>query len=428
MEAPSLNPSSTLATKGLFDRIQNESFTEARLIQPPAEHKKEETARGERGTKEETRPHKLLQGPVLNARRWAKKGDWLASQNQCRGALICYNQALRVEPGIVQVQIKRAIALQQLGEKRKALQGLKRAVCNDPFQIQGWCLLGYIYIELGGEKEALEAFKNMEGFGRNSGAKAKAMLGQALIYEKAGRLESALEKYTAARQKNPQLLDGWLGEARALRKMRRPEKALRRLDEAKDRMLHLNEHSQIAFEEGRVLRHRGKIDEAIGRLKDAVGMKMDSKSVWVELGYMHETHKGEYAEALTCYRRATNKDDQSVHGWWGQARVLRTTGHYSKALGRFNRAVQISPRTKMIWAGRGEVLFYVGEPGEALESLNRALMLDKEYAKAWSLKADILKEIGREDEAENAQDRAGSINPIYSGPNPWTHREGGGTN
>jgi tetratricopeptide (TPR) repeat protein len=120
---------------------------------------------------------------------------------------------------------------------------------------------------------------------------------------------------------------------------------------------------------------------------------------------------GRYSEALHCYDKALEINQDHFTAWNNKANVLDTIGEHDQALLCIDRAIEINPRHTYAWNNRGRILRKLGRLNEALVSYDKALEYNPENVAAWHNKGICFHVLGRHTEALRFYDRAIEIDP-----------------
>ena len=74
-----------------------------------------------------------------------------------------------------------------------------------------------------------------------------------------------------------------------------------------------------------------------------------------------------FAEALTCYTRATEIDPSNEEAWLARANILHELGRLEEAANSYWHVVRINPKNEQAWFRRGLVLDELGRRGSAAD-------------------------------------------------------------
>src|SRR5262249_3644665 len=106
-----------------------------------------------------------------------------------------------------------------------------------------------------------------------------------------------------------------------------------------------------------------------------------------------------------------NGRDASADELLARGTALQTRGQQAEALTLFQRATELAPDSATAWFHLGHTYNQLGQPAEALEALERAVTLDAGFALAWASKGNALDGLHRYAEALAACDKALILDP-----------------
>ncbi len=118
-----------------------------------------------------------------------------------------------------------------------------------------------------------------------------------------------------------------------------------------------------------------------------------------------------WAEALSFFQRATERDPNNAAVWGELGRALNGSQRYSEALIAHNRSLALNSQLAWVWKNKGFALDNLGRQEEALVAYDNALALDPNYIDAWDNKGYVLLGLERYEEALVAYDRTLALDP-----------------
>jgi len=166
-----------------------------------------------------------------------------------------------------------------------------------------------------------------------------ALLNQAIVLRKLGRLETALNYIEHALTIDPQNFKLWVVRALILWELKRVEEALQSLDRAL--LLHLN-HPKVWQYRGTILDSIQRHDEAIGSYIRALMIEPYDSEGWVSLGSALQ-NAGRYDEAIVSYDKALGiePDDAGVFYYGACCYAMQNNSEW--ALEHLRRAIALAP-------------------------------------------------------------------------------------
>jgi len=106
---------------------------------------------------------KLRLGRALRIRRLLANGEALLIAENAKRALECFEEALVLEPGSVEAQIKKGNALERLGRLEEALGAYDHAIAVDSTATMAYLFKGGVCNRLDRYEEALQCYKQALG-------------------------------------------------------------------------------------------------------------------------------------------------------------------------------------------------------------------------------------------------------------------------
>jgi hypothetical protein len=112
---------------------------------------------------DETEAAKLRLGRSLRTRRLLANGEALLIAENAKRALECFEEALALDPGSAEVQIKKGNALERLGRLEEALEAYDRAIALDGSATMAYLFKGGVCNRLDRYEEALQCYQQALG-------------------------------------------------------------------------------------------------------------------------------------------------------------------------------------------------------------------------------------------------------------------------
>jgi tetratricopeptide (TPR) repeat protein len=114
---------------------------------------------------------------------------------------------------------------------------------------------------------------------------------------------------------------------------------------------------------------------------------------------------GHLDEALSCFERSLDCDNQDDATWQCKGVILARMGKRSDALICEERAISLDPSSAKAWGGKAVSLLELGKTDEGLKSVDRAIELDPVDSSLWTIKTAILNKLRRYTEAVECSDQ-----------------------
>jgi len=287
---------------------------------------------------------------------WINKADESIDNGSIKGAILAYDEALKINPENTTILIHKASELSVLGRTNesyaayeKALGILEESLRKNPDDADAWLKKSGVLISLNRQNESIATYGK------------------------------ALEAFNKRIEKNPKDADAWIGKGNSLLN-------LGKWDEARDaynKAIEINPQNYHAW---------GRKAEVIGRIGD-LNESMEAYDKTIELIPSSNTQE------LANY-------------WMSKAEVLAIVGgRWEGALEAINHSLELDHNSLSNWHFKAEILSQLGRKDEAVEALDEAIKQNPENADVWQWKASLLTEMKRYNESLKAYDKAIELIP-----------------
>jgi tetratricopeptide (TPR) repeat protein len=168
LERASIAEQSSARVLGAIERLQRQVGDLERLAKaaPAAndhgqtgESKETIAANGGEPNKSES-PKPTRASKIEKAGLLLGKGQALIYLNQAETALVCFNEALALDPNNLDALVKRGTALERLGRMDEAIESYDRAIALDQSLTTAYLRKGGVFNRLGRHNEALECYEH----------------------------------------------------------------------------------------------------------------------------------------------------------------------------------------------------------------------------------------------------------------------------
>jgi tetratricopeptide (TPR) repeat protein len=266
--------------------------------------------------------------------------------------------------------------------------------------------------------------------------------GQARL--EAGQYNEALVDFAAAAERDPDLIEAWIGQGDALQALNRPDEAIA----AYDRALHLdpNHVETLARKANTLLFSQQQYEEALAVFDQAVEIDATNPDLWsdrsivllnlqrneealasadkaIQIQSNHPyalANRGDALfalnrqdEAIAAYQQAQMAAPDYPYPFIRHGDVLRFLEQYADAIEPYDQAIAIDRRNSDAWAGKGYALNGLGQSTEALAAFDRAVEANPNSVYALSGRAALLDVLGRHEAALAATEQVLAIDPTY---------------
>jgi tetratricopeptide (TPR) repeat protein len=260
----------------------------------------------------ERKTGKKLELPQLGEKTaafWSNKGGSLNALGRHEEALVCYNQALAIDPRIAVAWNNKGVSLAAIARWEEAISCYDQALAIDPRIAGAWSNKGHALAALGRREEAIGCYDQAVAIDPRY---AMAWYNKGVSLYSLGRREEAVGCYDQALAIAPQYAEAWSNKGLALYNLGRREEAIGCYDQA----LGINPRYAAAWNnKGLAIAALGRREEAIGCYDQAVAIDPKYSMAWYSKAFS-ENALGRKREAALSYRKfielAGPQDEQFV--------------------------------------------------------------------------------------------------------------------
>lgn len=315
-----------------------------------------------------------------NASLHSLKGDCLYFLEREPEALAAFDQAIKIDPKLVQAWVGKAEVLESLGRLIDALGAIDYALTLDPTD------------------ELILANK-------------------ARLLCAVEKLEESVAVYDQILRTNPRNVQVRVGKSNVLARLGRPHQALEIIDQA---LAETPRAAHLLIKKGQLLSALGRTDEGISFFDRVIELSKSSERAvrTSEIAWAID-HKanvllslGKNEEALSVYDQA---EELKVNKAWSKAHkahLLRYLGRFDEALGLYDEALEIQEDdASWILAGKAETLYRMRQYEKTIEYWNKVIRLHPEAPEAYGRRGEAYRYMGRYEDALEDLNHALTINP-----------------
>jgi len=258
-------------------------------------------------------------------------------------AVLAYDQALALEPGIAEIHFNRGVSLRAVGRIEEAVASFDRALLLRPDLAEAASNHGAALLALKRFEAALASCDKALALRPDY---AEALHNRGVALQELGRLDEALASYDRALALSPRFAEALSYRGRVLHDLARAEEALASFDAA------------LALRPGDVdaLDGRGSVLQALRRPD----------------------------EAIACYEQAARLAPDNVDVLNNLGCALQQLRRYDNAVSCYDKALALRPTFAAVLRNRGVALRQLKRPSEALASFERAIALEPDHFEAFS--------------------------------------------
>lgn len=315
---------------------------------------------------------KILAVDPNNEQARSRLGDLYLRQENYRGALEEFEKVLDSKERGLELQLKVALIHLELGEFDQAIELLEGMAAAHPGQGQIRYYLGSAYLE---KQDFGRAETEFDKIPEQSSYALRAALQRAVIAEKKGDPQAAIDLTRRAIERHPRDVEGYLylgGFYEAAKRFPEAAAALR------EGLAVAPENPRLHFRLGTVLDKMGERQECIREMEKAIALDPKDSVALNYLGYTLADMGIRLEDAEDYIKRAlvVRPDDAYITdslGW-----VYFKMGRYEEALNWLMKATENLPDDPVITEHLGDTYRALGRWREAEGSYERALQLGPE--------------------------------------------------
>lgn len=221
-----------------------------------------------------------------------------------------------------------------------------------------------------------------------------------------GRLDDAVNYFSAAVRLKPNYGVAWVAHGHALQKNGDLDGALRSFAEA----LVIDARNEDAWMSLAATLHRlGRIKEEIDAYDELLKVNPRNIDAWINKGAaLHDRKR--YGEAAACYDEVLRWRPEHAAAWNNKGAALMRQGNFAGAVEAFDEALHFDPRFNDALTNKAFCLQRLGSHGETVIWTDRALAI-QESPLLWHLKGMSHLGLLESSAAVSAFDRAVAMDP-----------------
>jgi len=230
---------------------------------------------------------------------------------------------------------------------------------------------------------------------------------QAVVLQRQGEIEAAIEKFREALRISPNYLEAMVNLGALLVRVGRPAQAVGVLE----RLVEIDpDNGSARLNLGAALEGLGRFEQAASHYQEALRLIPDSDQAHNNLGNVLQGLK-RYDEAVAHYQEALRLNPDNVLAHINLGNALRVLGRFEEGVAHYQEALRLKPDSAEAHNNLGFALSGEGRIEEAAAHYKEALRLNPDYMKAHNNLANALKQQGRFDEAIAHYQEAMRIKP-----------------
>ncbi len=296
------------------------------------------------------------------------RGATYHALSRYKEALYDYDQAIHLNPTLVEVYTNRGVTYADLRRYDEALADFGEAIRRNPAYAQAFYNRALTYDTLGRYEEALADYAQAI---RLNPTYATAYTNRGITYDTLGRYDEALADYERAIRLNPAYAETYINRGLTYKYLRRYDEALADYKQA----IRLNPTNATAFyNRGNTYQSLGRYEEALADYERAIRLNPAYAEAYINRGNTYQ-NLGRYEEALADYEHALRLNPADADTYTNRGAAYDTLERYEEALSDYAQAIRLNPGNANAYLNMGALLANRGQHREALPYFEKAAAL-----------------------------------------------------
>jgi tetratricopeptide (TPR) repeat protein len=326
--------------------------------------------------------HRHLQGRI----RWAGSAAvvlvgtlMLLSWQQSRlysNAILLYQETLKNNPQSYLVHNSLGIALNDAGQREKAVEQFKQAVVLKPDYLEARNNLGVVLNNMGRTQDAIKLFQQALLLKPDY---PDTLNNLGMVLNAAGRSDEAIKYIEQALRLKPDYPEAICSLGIVLSKTGRPQEAVILFEKA----LRLkSDYPEAHYNLGLALGDIGRRKEAIEHFHQALLLKPGYAEVYNSMGVLL-CQAGQSREAIEHFRKALHFNRNMFAAENNLGNVLSDEGSSDEAIGHYEQALRLKPDYLQAHINLADTLVKARQLPKAIEHYEQALRLKPDIAEVY---------------------------------------------
>ncbi len=330
---------------------------------------------------------RLLEISPYNSDYWYKKGVLLNIDCKYENAIECFNKAISLNPGDVEIYLDKSISEEGLDLNDEAVKSLEIVLELEPTNDEAYYNLGMIAFRETNFIRAKECFLKTINLNYES---KEVYFDLASCSEALNEYENAIKFIDMYLETYPYNENAWYNKGVFLSVVNRKEEAVSSFDFA----LAINdEFARAWFNKGIIVAELGQLHLALECFINSYKYdSFDENTVYNIANIYADLNKNE--KAIEYFTKTIKLNKEYVSAYLGRAQSYFIQGHCISALNDYKIAVNISREDKEAWLGKAEIEYSLGKLNDACISYKNIIRIEPENFNANFKLAQILFELG----------------------------------
>jgi tetratricopeptide (TPR) repeat protein len=170
-----------------------------------------------------------------------------------------------------------------------------------------------------------------------------------------------------------------------------------------------------------------EIDPSANKARELLSMALSERSgnisentedktpeMWIAEGLAHTLHNNDDEEAIKCFDKAIDLDQNNDAAWYQKGIVFFNMSKHVAAIECFDKAIELNPNEANYWTGKANSLTVLEKKEEAIKCYDKALELNSEIADIWYFKGRVLGMVEKYYEANECYSKSLELEPNNS--------------
>ena len=288
-----------------------------------------------------------------------------------KAAIADYNQAIKINPKDAEAYTNRGVARSELGDKEGALTDFNQALKINPNYTNAYTNRGVASFALGDKQAALTDFNQSLKINRND---APAYINRGNFYLDLGDKQAAIADYNQAIKINPNLAEAYNNRGIARSDLGDKQAAIADYNQA----LKINPNYAEAYNNRGITRSDlGNKQAAIADFNQALKINPNLAQAYYVRGAAR-SELGDKQAAIDDYSQALKINPNYDKAYYDRGVARSELGDKQAAIDDYNQALKINPNLAQAYYGRGYTRYDLGDKQGAISDFQQAANIFQE--------------------------------------------------
>jgi len=330
---------------------------------------------------------RLLEASPYNSDFWYKKGVILSFENKFLEAIKCFNKAISLNPGDVEIYLDKSIAEEGLELMDEAVNSLETVLQMDTTNDEAYYSLGMIALKEHNFIKAKQCFLKTITLNKEY---TEVYFDLASCSEMLNEYVDALNFIDKYLEKDPYNENAWYNRGVFLSALKRKEEAISSLDLA----LAINDYfPQAWFNKGILVAELGQLHLALECFYNSLKYDAYDENTVYNIANIY-CDLNNIKSAIEFYTKTITINNEYLSAYLGRAQCYSSQGHFISALNDYQKAIDLSNSNLEAWLGKAEIEYLLGKLKDACLSYRNIIELEPKNFNANLKFAQTLFELG----------------------------------